>query len=167
MKLDQVLILTAGGTIDKSYGVGAGVRDLSFSGPPAVAHMLQRIVSAGDYPVVPIMAKDSLDMNDQDRAMITAMCASVPYMRILITHGTDTMDKTAAKIAKKNLRKTVVITGAGQPAVTQGTDADFNVGFALASAAIAKPGVYVAMNCRLYRWNEFKKNPKTGVFEPA
>jgi L-asparaginase len=166
-KLPQVMIIATGGTIDKSYGVGAGVRDLSFSGLPAVAEILRRIVSVGDYPIVPVMAKDSLDMNSQDRATIAAMCASVPYSRILITHGTDTMHKTAAAIVAKRLRKTIVITGAGQPAVTQGTDADFNVGFALASALTAASGVYVAMNVRLYPWNKFKKNPVTGVFEPA
>ena len=75
-------------------------------------------------------------------------------------------DKTAAAIAAKHLQKTIVITAAGQPAVVKGSDANFNVGFALASTLIAKPGVYIAMNARLFVWNKCKKNPATGIFEP-
>ena len=75
------------------------------------------------------------------------------------------MDKTSKTIALKKLRKTIVITGASQPAVVRGSDADFNVGFALASALLVDPGVYVAMNGRLHLWNKFKKNPSTGIFE--
>ena len=95
------------------------------------------------------------------------MCWSVPHTRILITHGTDTMDKTAAAIAAKRIRKTVVLTGAGQPAAMKGSDAQFNIGFALSSALLASAGVYIAMNARLYIWNKCKKNPTTGVFEPV
>jgi len=47
------------------------------------------------------------------------------------------------------------------------TDADVNLGFA-AAAALSKPaGVYVAMNGRAFAWNACRKNPQTGVFEPA
>ena len=163
---DQLLIIATGGTIDKSYGIGAGIRELSFSKDPAVMDILREVQAVSDFPVIRLMAKDSLDMNAEDRATITAMCVAVPQKRILITHGTDTIDKTAEAIALKNIRKTIVITGAGQPAVMKGSDAHFNVGFALSSTLIAKPGVYIAMNARLYLWNKCKKNPVSGIFEP-
>ena len=165
--MEQLLIIATGGTIDKSYGIGAGVRDLSFSRDPAVTDILRQVQATIEYPVVRLMAKDSLDMTEDDRKTITAMCLAVPQSRILITHGTDTMDKTAKTIAAKNIAKTIVITGAGQPAVMRGSDADFNVGFALASALLVNHGVYVAMNGHLFPWNKFKKSPQTGIFEPA
>jgi len=162
-----LLIIATGGTIDKSYGVGAGIRDLTFDCDPAVTGLLREAQAGIDHPIIRLLAKDSLDMNKTDRATISAMCVTVPQNRILITHGTDTMHKTAAAIAAKRLtKKTVVITGAGQPAVVKGSDANFNVGFALSAALVAKPGVYIAMNARLFIWNQCKKNPATGIFEP-
>ncbi len=162
----KLLIIATGGTIDKSYGIGAGVRDLSFSKEPAITHILHQVQTVTDYPIVRLMAKDSLDMNDDDRATIAAMCIAVPQDRILITHGTDTMHKTAKVIAAKCRKKTVIITGAGQPAAMKGSDADFNAGFALSAALMASPGIYIAMNARLYIWDKCEKNPGTGIFEP-
>jgi L-asparaginase len=162
----QLLIIATGGTIDKTYGIGAGVRELSFSRDPAVVDILREVQSVSDFPVVRLMAKDSLDMTDTDRAIISAMCSAVPQNRILITHGTDTMHKTAAAIAAKKTKKTIVITGAGQPAIMKGSDANFNAGFALSSTLTAGPGVYIAMNAQLYIWDKCKKNPTTGIFEP-
>ncbi len=162
----ELLIIATGGTIDKQYGKGEGVRELSFGSEPAVTDLLREVQTVAEYPIVRLMAKDSLDMTDRDRGTTVAMCVSVPHTRILITHGTDTMDKTAAVIAAKRLRKTIVLTGASQPAVMRGSDAAFNVGFALNAALLAPPGVYIAMNARLYIWNKCKKNPATGIFEP-
>lgn len=167
MSAQKLLIITTGGTIDKSYGVGAGVRDLGFHSGPAIVNMLRKIQAAVEFPIVPLLAKDSLDMTDEDRATIAAMCMAVPYERILITHGTDTMKKTTEAIAEKKLNKTIVITGAGQPAAMQGTDADFNAGFALNAALIAPIGIYIAMNAQLYPWEKCEKNPTTGIFMPV
>ncbi len=105
-------------------------------------------------------------MNDTDRAKIAEMCKGVPYDRILITHGTDTMINTARSIAALQIKKTIVITGAGQPAIMRGSDAQFNAGFALNAALLAPEGVYIAMNARLYQWDKCKKNASTGIFDP-
>ncbi len=165
LSLDQLFIIATGGTVDKSYGTGAGVHDLSFPKEPAVAGILQQIQTTTDYSVLRLLAKDSLDMDDRDRVVITAMCVAIPQSRILITHGTDTMHLTAKAIASRRLNKTIVITGASQPAVVTGSDANFNIGFAMSSALQAERGVYIAMNARLHAWNKCKKNPVTGIFE--
>ena len=162
----DLIILACGGTFDKQYGTGLGVRDLSFGSEPAIVGILRKVHAYQDFPVVRLMAKDSLDMTDKDRATVAAMCASVPYSRVLITHGTDTATKTAAAISKRKLKKTVVLTAAGQPAVMHSTDADFNAGFALTAALLAPHGVWVAMNAMLYPWNKCKKDT-SGVFVPA
>jgi len=60
--------------------------------------------------------------------------------------------------------KTVVITGALKSQLIKETDAEFNIGFAVAAVQALEPGVYVAMSGRVYSWNKCKKDRKTGQF---
>lgn len=48
---------------------------------------------ACEVNVVPLMNKDSLEMNDQDRVLVLGMVRAILKERaiIVITHGTDTM----------------------------------------------------------------------------
>jgi len=52
------------------------------------------------------------------------------------------------------------------PAEIDGSDALFNLGFALACARTQRPGVWVAMNACLYSWDAVRKNRALGRFEP-
>lgn len=160
----DVVIIATGGTIDKSYGVGAGVRDLGFYGQPAVLAIQDKVHVANPFHVIHLMSVDSLDMTDIHRQTIGNICGAVSQTRVLITHGTDTVTLTAKAIADLNLSKTIVLTCAGQPAVMTGTDADFNVGFAMCAVRLAPQGVYIAMNGELYKWDECEKNATSGVF---
>ena len=47
----------------------------------------------------------------------------------------------------------------------QGSDALFNLGFALAAAEALPVNTYVAMNGRTFAWNQVRKNKADGVFE--
>jgi L-asparaginase len=160
-----LLIITTGGTFDKEYGRGAGVRSLSFGKETAVLDVFGRVVVPADWTVLPLLSKDSLDMDDADRATILHACTQASGQSIVLTHGTDTMVETAAFIAKARLDKTIVLTGAAQPARMRDSDADFNLGFAAATAQCKPPGVYVAMNGVAFAWNAVRKNPGSGVFE--
>jgi L-asparaginase len=160
-----LLIITTGGTFDKEYGRGAGVRSLSFGKTSAVVNVLNRVVVPRAWKVKPLLAKDSLDFTEQDRRNILDVCAKTPCRSIVVTHGTDTMTQTAGFVARPKLNKTIVFTGAAQPARMRDTDADFNLGFAVAAAQLKSPGVYVAMNGGVFTWNKVRKNPRTGVFE--
>ena len=82
----------------------------------------------------------------------------------MITHGTDTMVETARALGRPP-GKTVVLTGAMQPARFRETDADFNLGFALGAVRTLPPGVYVAMQGRIFDPVEVVKNRKAGRFE--
>ncbi len=161
----SILIITTGGTFDKEYARGAGVRSLSFGPETAVANVFGRVIVPADWVVTPLMAKDSLDMTDADRLQILGLCTETSSQAIIITHGTDTMVQTAGFIAKANLKKTIVLTGAAQPARMRDSDADFNLGFAVAAAQFKPAGVYVAMNGTAFSWDHCRKNPETGVFE--
>jgi L-asparaginase len=83
----------------------------------------------------------------------------------VVTHGTDTMEKTAAFLAQKVAGKTVVLTGAMVPYKFGSSDGLFNLGSALAFAQVLPPGIYIAMNGRYFTWDRVAKNRAVGVFE--
>jgi L-asparaginase len=113
------------------------------------------------------MMIDSLHMTGEDRQIILQQCRSAPERRIVITHGTDTMVETAGVLAGGVNDKTIVLTGAMIPYKFGSSDGLFNLGSALAFAQTLPPGVYVAMNGRIFPWNGVRKNRKTGMFEEA
>jgi L-asparaginase len=108
---------------------------------------------------------DSLEMTDTDREMIAAQCNKAEEEKIIITHGTDTMSDTARMLAGLVHNKTVVLTGAMIPYKFGSSDGLFNLGSALAFVQAMPRGVYVAMNGRIFNWDNVRKNKKTGEFE--
>jgi L-asparaginase len=75
------------------------------------------------------------------------------------------MVETAAALARADLGKTIVLTGAMIPYAFGSSDGLFNLGSALSFAQVLAPGVYVAMNGTAFAWNQVRKNTKTGYFE--
>ena len=129
--------------------------------------MFERGRCSLDINVKTLMMVDSLEMTDADRSIIAHNCKLAKTNKILITHGTDTMVKTAGFLAKQDLTaKTIVLTGAMIPyAFGTSSDGFFNLGSALAFVQSLKPGIYVVMNGRYFHWENVKKNLKTGMFE--
>jgi L-asparaginase len=104
-------------------------------------------------------------MSDSDRALILNHCEQCEEKRILITHGTDTMEITARLLGEANLDRTIVLTGAMVPYKFGSSDGLFNLGSALAFVQSLPAGVYVAMNGRCFSWDNVRKNKASGVFE--
>ena len=158
-------ILCCGGTIDKIYFDAAGSHQV---GAPAAADILKRARVVAP-PLVSVMKKDSLDMTDDDRAAVVAAMRHSAARRIVVCHGTDTLAQTAQAADAANLGadKTAVFVGAFLPAVFRDSDADFNLGFALAAAQTLPPGVYIAMNGGIFPAAKARKNKSAGKFESA
>jgi len=83
----------------------------------------------------------------------------------VITHGTDTMTDTARVLGEAALQKTIVITGAMVPYAFGSSDGLFNLGSALSFAQVLPPGIYVAMNGRIFAGDKVRKDRTHGVFE--
>ncbi len=83
---------------------------------------------------------------------------------MLVTHGTDTMVDTA-KVLATIADKTIVITGALNPARFRGSDAEFNVGTAVGAVQSLPAGVYIAMNGRIWDPSKVRKNVAANRFE--
>ncbi|MDX5321436.1 MAG: asparaginase, partial [Bacteroidota bacterium] len=118
-----------------------------------------------DNQVRTLMMIDSLEITDVDRNIIVESCTRSSEDKIIITHGTDTMCETASQLAKANLNKTIVLTGAMIPIRFGSSDGLFNLGSALAYVQTLPPGVYIAMNGRYFNWDNVRKNRQTGYFE--
>ena len=160
----MIKIFVTGGTFDKDYDEKNGKM---FFKETHMREILALGRSRVDVDIETLMMIDSLDMTDKDRALIVDSCVNAKEDQIIITHGTDTMTQTAMKIGQKNLKKTIVITGAMIPYKFGTSDGLFNIASALAYAQTLSNGVYVAMNGRVFEHNKVKKNTDTGIFEEA
>lgn len=157
----RVKIFTAGGSLDKRYST----RESAFLVmDPQVAEILRAGNVTLDYEIDPLLRKDSLDITDEDRELIFRRVEEDPCRHILITHGTDTMAATGRRLSEIS-GKTIVLTGAMQPAAFKDSDASFNVGFALAALLTLPQGVYLAMNGRIFDPHRVRKNPEKDHFE--
>jgi L-asparaginase len=159
---DPIRIFVTGGTFDKEYNELTG--ELFFK-ETHVHDMLRLGRSHLDVRVETLLMIDSLQMTDGDRALILARCRECAERRIVITHGTDTMENTAAVLGQAELGRTVVLTGAMVPYTFGSSDGMFNLGTALAFVQTLSPGVYVAMSGKFFPWNRVRKNRRAGVFE--
>ncbi len=158
----KIVIIVTGGTFDKEYNELNGEM---FFKDTHVNEMLSLGRSRLDIRVQTLMMKDSLYMTDDDRKQILEACEKAEEKRILVTHGTDTMENSAIYLGDKISGKTVVFTGAMIPYKFGSSDGMFNLGSALAFTQVLPPGVYIAMNGRYFEWKHVRKNRKTGYFE--
>ncbi|MBN9429890.1 MAG: asparaginase [Burkholderiales bacterium] len=156
-------ILAAGGTFDKRYDPISGT--LGF-GDTHLHEIVARARLAQPVTVEVAMLIDSLEMTEQHRQVLLERCRAAAERAIVIVHGTDTMVETAGVLGQAGLDKRIVLTGAMQPYSVAGSDALFNLGFAMGWAAGAEPGVWVAMNGVAHVWHDVRKNRERGVFEP-
>ncbi len=139
-------IFTTGGTIDKIYFDALSEYHI---GPTPLPDILAENNVYVPHRVTQLMRKDSLELTDDDRQAIHDAVAASDADKILVTHGTDTMVQTG-KVLADITDKTIVLTGAMQPATLRNSDAEFNVGFALAATQTLPHGVYIAMNGEVF-----------------
>jgi L-asparaginase len=156
-----IRFLTTGGTIDKVYFDALSQFEI---GDPQLKHILVDGLVDFDYEIVPLLQKDSLEITDEDRKTLRAYIAADDAERYVVTHGTDSMPKTAEVLADLEDR-TIVLTGALTPARFKATDAVFNIGMAVAAAQVAPPGVYIAMNGQVFSAGQVRKNRAENRFE--
>lgn len=158
----KITFIQTGGTIDKDYpketeGYGFEI------GKPAVERILQKVNPNIEFKVISLMRKDSLDLNDEDIDMLFNECMRTRDDKIIITHGTDTIVKTADRLHSIS-KKVIILTGSLRPEKFADSDAPFNIGVAIGAINVLREGVYVAMNGRIYSWDNVMRNPETGQF---
>ena len=157
----KIKFFSVGGTIDKIY---FDAKDTYQVGHAQLKELLDEAHVNFEYEHESILRKDSLEMNDQDRQLLYDKIVSDTNSYIVITHGTDTMVQSAQKLL--NIPdKTIVLTGAMSPARFKFSDAEFNLGLAVAAVQSKPKGVYIAMSGRVFDADKTKKNISLAMFE--
>jgi L-asparaginase len=159
-----MLIINTGGTFNKRYNPLKGELEV-----PKDSQALESILKYFynlKYEIKNIVHKDSLDMLDTDRKEIVELIKNSSQEKILIIHGTDTMDKTAEFLEKHVSDKTILLTGAMVPYSIDSVEANANlsmsIGYLLQST---KNGIFIAMHGLVDEHKNVYKNRKIGVFQ--
>ena len=160
--ISKLLIITAGGTIDKIYFDDKSDYQV---GEPQISQILHAMHVAFEFEVSALIRKDSLHLDDNDRKLIRDVVAASDAGHVLITHGTDSMVETAAALGGIE-NKTIVLTGALNPARFRDSDAVFNIGCAVGAAQSLPQGVYIVMNGKVWDPAKVRKNQRENRFEP-
>ncbi len=161
--MEDILIISTGGTFNKYYQPSNGTLVVDRDGL-ALQDIADRWMSK--FNLINIIGKDSLDMNDEDRAKLLERILASRYKKIVVVHGTDTMDKSAQTIAEAELDKIVIFTGAMTPYSIERVEATANLAMALGylHSNIAS-GVYISMNGIVDEYRKVTKNRQIAKFE--
>lgn len=156
-----IRIFVTGGTFDKEYNEHDGKL---FFKDTHLNEMLDLGRCKVEVQIRTLMMVDSLEMTDQDRQIILDHCIKTKEDKIVITHGTDTMEVTARALGQTIRDKTIVLTGAMIPYKFGSSDGLFNLGSALAFVQALPHGVYIVMNGKHLHWDNVRKDKQTGEF---
>src|SRR6267142_3696969 len=105
----KILFMQTGGSIDKDYPTGEDNDGYNFViTSPAYERILGYVKPSFDFETQTVLKKDSLDITEEEREKILQACKDSSINKIVITHGTDTMLKTAQLVSQIN-DKTIVL----------------------------------------------------------
>ena len=144
--LEEILIVTTGGTIDKVYVDQKSDYQVSQT---IIGSLLSEAQVTHLYRIMEVLQKDSVDLNDADRQTIHSAIVGDLSALIIVTHGTDTMTDTAQYLSDIE-GKTIIMARSLAPARFAMTDAMFNVGMAVAAVRAMYHGVYIAINSTVF-----------------
>ncbi len=158
-----MLILNSGGTLNKRYNPLNGELEIPYDN-----EVLERILSSveSDYDLAGVVYKDSLEMDTNDRKMLTNIIMESTDDTFIVVHGTDTIDVTAEFLSAIFEDRKIILVGAMNPFEIDNVEASLNIGMAIGFAkAVKEFGVYICMSGYVELWNKIEKNRIKGKFE--
>ena len=162
--MQEILIINTGGTFNKRYDPLKG--ELQVPKDSKALDTILKYFYNLRYKLVNIIHKDSLEMSDDDRQELARLIENSSQHKILIIHGTDTMDKTAQFLDDRIKDKCIILTGAMVPFSIDSIEATTNISTAIGYLLNSKEsGVYIAMHGLVDIHNKIFKNRKIGVFQ--
>ncbi len=163
-KNNKILIINTGGTFNKVYDQINGSLEVPRDNK-AIESILE-LSKIKDIRIKGLIYKDSLDITDDDRKELCEYISKSKYKKILIIHGTDTIDKTASFLSKNIKGRSIVLTASMQPYSIDPVEAVSNMmtgyGFLL---NCKKEDIFISMHGFVKKYNKIKKNRDLGVFE--
>lgn len=159
----KVTIINTGGTFNKRYNPIKGQLEV-----PSDNISLDKIIASChnvEFEIKNIVSKDSLDMDDNDRQIITDAVKKSDSDKVIIIHGTDTVDLTSAFLTKQIADKKIVFTGAMVPMSIDEVEATMNFSQALGFlSANIDNGIYIAMHGVVVDHSRLVKDRSVGKF---
>lgn len=159
----NLVFTQTGGTIDKDYPSIHKGWAFEF-GEPATNRILRKLNPSFEFEVLTACQKDSLEITNKDRQTLADLIIGHNSNKFIITHGTDTMIKTACYLHERMLGKLIVLTGAMRPERFSNSDAPVNLGCAIATAALIETAVFLAMNGIVKNHGDIKRDLNSGKF---
>ncbi len=163
MTKSKITVINTGGTFNKRYNPLSGELDV-----PKDSLALDDIISYCyniDFDVLNIISKDSLEMKDYDRELIVQTIKECTNDKVIIIHGTDTIDLTSAYIDEKIKDKNIILTGAMFPISIDKIEATLNFSMAIGFLnSNCENGVYIAMHGSVKNYKKLIKNREIGQF---
>ena len=160
--MQDILIINTGGTFNKVYNKVTGTLDIDTSNSALKSIEKEWLCKLNYFNII---NKDSLDFTTSDREELLKAIKSSDFKKIVVIHGTDTIDISAKFVADANLDKTIVFTGAMKPFSIDKIEATANLSLALGFCKLALKGVYIALNGVVDRFDRVIKNKRVGKFE--
>ena len=165
MKNNQnILILNTGGTFNKVYDEIKGHLIV-----PSDNNALNEVLTKSkitNIDVSSLIHKDSLDINKNDRKELVKYIKNKKNKKIIIIHGTDTMNITATFLSKHIKNKTIILTGAMKPFSIDSVEATSNLMMAYGFLnQKCKNNIYISMHGLIKKHSHIIKNRQLGVFE--
>jgi len=163
--MQEVLILKTGGTFSKVYEPLSGELVVPDSNNALDAIIKTAFLGNGNVSIKSIINKDSLDFTDEDRTLLVQEITHAPQKHIIVVHGTDTMNLSAACVEEAHLDKVVVFTGAMRPfsICKIESTSNFSMAYGFLSAS-PQNGVYIAMHGLTEKAQNIFKDKSKGVF---
>ncbi len=159
-----MLIINTGGTFNKRYNPLKGELEVP-KDSIALDGILKYFYNL-EYELINIIHKDSLDILDCDRKDIVKTIKNSNQDKILIIHGTDTMDKTAEFLNQNIIDKKILLTGAMVPFNIDGIEASANLSMSIGYLLnVLEEGIYISMHGLVDNYKKVYKNREVGVFQ--
>ena len=163
----KIVVISTGGTIEKTYDELDG--SLYNRGAFLKETLLSRIrLPHTEFEYFSLMSKDSIDMNDEDRKLISDEVRKFTSIGhpVIVVHGTDTME-LSAKYCFENIqdpKAPVIFTGAMKPFGFIDSDAYQNLVESLLAAQILPAGFYIVFHNEIFEVPHVTKSKAMRTF---
>jgi L-asparaginase len=164
--MNSVYVICTGGTMEKVYSERSGA---VLNESHKIEQYLKKLrLPAADVHVIELMNKDSLEMTQEDRALLARELSKVLLhdSPVVITHGTDTMVETGLYLNREipDLTVPVVLTGAMTPLGFEGSDGLQNLTESLMASQLLHPGIFIVMHGQVFPIPHVRKNRERSTF---
>jgi L-asparaginase len=161
-----IYIITTGGTIEKVYSEQSGSVVNEANKIEEYLELLR--LPDCEIEVIPVMNKDSLEMTEEDRAVLASRIDKLlpEDHPIVITHGTDTMVRTGLYLQRafQDVEIPIILTGAMTPLGFERSDGLQNLTESLFATQLLGPGIFIVMHGQIFPVDRVRKDKQLATF---